>query len=83
MAAPSADMPPELLAALQYQKEHITDDHRALLIGIAWALWILAVIALVLRFYAERMVRTPFKYHDALIVLGLVGAPVAWDGPPS
>ncbi len=76
MAAPSADMSPELLASLQYQKENIDDDRRAMVIGISWALWVLAVVALVLRFYAERMIKNRFKYHDALIIFGLVGVPM-------
>ncbi len=72
MAAPVADMPPALVASLQYQQEHIEDDRTALLIEITWFLWTLAVIAVGLRFYAERMMRNRFKHHDALIILGLV-----------
>jgi hypothetical protein len=72
MAAPVPEMPPEMIASLQYQKEHIHEDRRAELIGVAWLLWTLAAVATGLRFYAERMLRNRVGYHDALILLGLV-----------
>lgn len=76
MASLVADMPPELIASLQYQQEHIDEDRTGTLVGVTWSLWTLAVVAVVLRFYAERMMRSPFRYHDMLILLGLV-----WRGP--
>jgi hypothetical protein len=42
------------------------------MLAVYWSLWTLAVVAVCLRFYAERMVRIRFRLHDALIVLGLV-----------
>lgn len=74
MEASAPEMPPELIASIQYQKEHIHEDRTGEMVGVAWFLWALAVVALGLRFYAERMVRNRFGYHDALILLGLVGS---------
>jgi hypothetical protein len=77
MAAPTTEMPPELLASLQYQQENIDDDRTSVLIGVCWFLLTLAIVAVGLRFYAERMLRNSFKLQDGLIILGLV-RPALW-----
>ncbi len=66
------DMPPEQIASFQHQQEHINDDRRPLLYSVTWTLWFLAVTTILLRFYAQRMVRSIFKPEDGLIVLGFV-----------
>ena len=71
MADP-ATLPPDLLKAFAYQKLHVEDDITARLLGVTWALWILAVVAVGLRLYAERMLRAKLRVHDYLILLGLV-----------
>ena len=71
MADPST-MPPELLAALAHQKEHINDDATGKLLGVTWVLWLIACLAVALRLYAERMLRNKLRVHDYLILFGLV-----------
>lgn len=65
-------MPPALLASIQHQKENLGDDRRVKVLVVTWILWLLAVVAIGFRFYAESLVRNRFKLHDLLIVLGLV-----------
>lgn len=65
-------MSPEQLASIQYQMENLDDDRRPVILGASWALWGLALIALGLRFYAQRMVRNGFKPEDGLILLAIV-----------
>ena len=72
MATSPKNMPPGLIASLEYQKQHIEDDRTGLLIGLSWALFTLAAIAVALRLYAQRIVRNQFRLSDALILLGLV-----------
>lgn len=66
------DLPPEQLAAIQYQQENIADNRIPEMLGVAVSFWTLATVAVAGRFYAERMLRNRFKLHDALIVAGLV-----------
>jgi hypothetical protein len=72
MAANVMGMPPEQIASFQYQLEHINDDRRPFLYTVTWTLWFLAVTAICLRFYAQRMVRGTFKPEDGFIALGIV-----------
>lgn len=63
---------PEQMESIQYQQEHYNDDRRGLLNGTIWALWGLAVVVLILRFYAKKVVRSKFKAEDVFILLGMV-----------
>jgi hypothetical protein len=72
MADPFANMPPEQIASIRYQLQHIDDDHRGVIIGACWALWALAIIAIGFRFYAKCMIRSGFKAEDGMIMLALV-----------
>ena len=72
MAANVMNMSPEQTASFQYQQEHISDDLRPVVYAVTWILWCLAVTAIFLRFYAQRMARSNFKPEDSFVVLGLV-----------
>jgi hypothetical protein len=65
-------MSPELEASIKYQTEHWGDDRRPAIITSGWVLYALAVIAVILRFYAKRLIRNNFKVEDALILVALV-----------
>jgi hypothetical protein len=67
-----ANMTAEQIASFQYQKEHINDDRRPLVMGIQWGLWVLVVVALCLRFYAKSMIRSGLKLEDGLILFAFV-----------
>ncbi len=72
MADPHANMPPEQVASIQYQLEHIHDNRQAVINGAGWSLWIAAIIAILLRFYAKSMIRSKFKAEDGTILVALV-----------
>jgi hypothetical protein len=65
-------MSPELQASIKYQFEHWGDDRRPAIITSGWVLYILAVVAVILRFYAKRLIRNSFKVEDGLILGALV-----------
>lgn len=67
-----ADLPPAAVASFQYQKEHINDDRRPLLLAVNWSLYALVLVALSLRIYAKRMIRGKFGLEDAWILLAFV-----------
>lgn len=66
------DMSPEQIASFQYQQENYNDDQRGPVLGTIWSLWVVAVIALVLRFRAKSIMHGKFKLEDILILLGMV-----------
>lgn len=72
MAAPGVTLTPAQLASFKYQQEHITEDRRGVLIGACSALWALALVALCLRFYAKKILRSKYEHDDGLIILGFV-----------
>jgi hypothetical protein len=72
MAGQAMDMPPEQVASIQYQLQHLNDDRRPVVNGACWALWGLAVVAMGLRFYAKRITQSGFKLEDTLLLLGMV-----------
>lgn len=65
-------MPPEQIASIQHQLEHIDDNRQAVILGAGWSLWVAAIIAIVLRFYAKSMIRSKFKADDGMILIALV-----------
>lgn len=65
-------MSPEQMASFQYQQQHFDDDRRSVLIGTSWSLWALATVAIGLRFYAKRIMRSRLSPEDGLVLLGLV-----------
>jgi hypothetical protein len=71
---PPANLPPnpELEASIKFQLEHWNDDRRPAIITSGWVLYILAVVAVILRFYAKRLIRNSFKAEDGLILAALV-----------
>ena len=71
-APPPAVLTPTQLASFQYQQEHITDDCRPLLIGACAGLWAVVALAVCLRFYAKRIVRSKYQHEDGMILIGLV-----------
>jgi hypothetical protein len=72
MAGQAVNMPPGQIASIQYQLQHLNDDRRPVVYGACWALWCLAILAIGLRFYAKRIVRSGFKLEDGLLLLSMV-----------
>jgi hypothetical protein len=72
MAGQAVNMAPGQIASIQYQLQHLNDDRRPVVNGACWALWCLAILAIGLRFYAKRIVRSGFKLEDGLLLLSMV-----------
>ena len=69
---------------LQYQKAHIRDDLRSLLLVACAVCWPVACVTVLLRLLARRLTRLPLQADDYMIVVALVRARLSrYLGVPS
>lgn len=83
MADPFANMPPEQIASIQYQLANADDDRSGVIYASTWALWFLAFVGILLRFYAKRIVNSGFLWEDGTILAAFLCATGLVIIPPS
>ena len=57
---------------IEYQRAHLKEDKRAMIIGPSVVFLVAAYIAVILRFASRRIARTAYKQDDWWILGGLV-----------